>query len=309
MIVWIAWIAVACWSLVALARLAGADRLLGLAPVLIPAMAALPYVAAGAVVPIVVAALARDRAAIVAAVVVAALFAGIVLPRAAGSSRPPAHGPHLRVLTANLLFGRAGDADLVDLVRRTGADVLSVQEFTPEAAARLDAAGIGRLLPYRVLEPRGGPAGTGLYARYPLTPLPEPAGTTFAMASAALAVPGAAPVRITAVHPPAPLGADVPRWARDLRRLPGATPDGPVRVLAGDFNASLDHAAFRAILRHGYADAADRAGRALVPTYRPFPPITIDHVLADRRCAVLRVKVFFQPASDHRALLAELRLP
>ncbi len=309
MITWIAWIAVACWLLWAVARLAGADRVLALAPVLIPAMAAVPYAAAGAIVPILLAALARSLTAFAAAVGVAALFAGIVLPRAVGSPRPPAHGPRLRVLTANLRFGGAGDAGLVALVRRTGADVLSVQEFTPEAAARLDAAGIGRLLPYRLLEPRGGPAGTGLYARYPLTPLPAPGPTTFAMPSATLAVPGTAPVRITAVHPPAPLGPDARRWAHDLHELPAATPHGPVRILAGDFNASLDHTVLRSILRRGYADAADRAGKGLVPTYRPFPPITIDHVLADRRCAILGVNVFFQPGSDHRALFAELRLP
>ena len=38
-------------------------------------------------------------------------------------------------------------------------------------------------------------------------------------------------------------------------------PDGPPRILAGDFNATLDHALLRRLLATGYVDAADRDGR------------------------------------------------
>src|SRR3569833_2027215 len=139
-------------------------------------------------------------------------IAGIALPRACGNEQPHATGPRLRVLTANLKFGQAGGAGLVALVRRTGADVLSVQEFTPAAADRLDAAGIERLLPHRVIDPRGGPEGSGLYSRYPLTEAPAGGPTTFAMVTATVEVPGAEPVRFTAAHPPAPLGREVLWW-------------------------------------------------------------------------------------------------
>jgi endonuclease/exonuclease/phosphatase (EEP) superfamily protein YafD len=305
----VARILVAVLALWALARLCGADRIGPLTPVLIPAMAAIPYALAAMALPLTVAALVRDRPAFVAAVVVTAVFGGIVLPRAFGGDAPHASGPELRVLTANLRFGNAGDATLVDLVRRTQAEVLSVQEFTPEAARRLDEAGIGRLLPYRMLDPQPGAAGIGLYARYPLKQLPVQGPTMSAMPSAALAVPGTAPVRMTAVHPPAPLGPDIASWTHDLRRLPRATPDGQVGILAGDFNATLDHARLRQVIRSGYVDAADVKGQGLVSTFRPWPPITIDHVLADRRCAVLKVKIYGQPRSDHRALFAVLRLP
>lgn len=305
----LAWFLVACWALWAAGRLAGVDRTEILSPVLIPAMAAVPYAAVTSVVPLVAAIVSRDRAAIAVATVVTVLFACIVVPRSFAGPQPDAKGPELRILTANLRFGLAGDASLVALVRRTRADVLSVQEFTPDAARRLDEAGIARLLPYRVLAPRRGPEGTGLYARYPLTALPSVGPTTFAMPSATLAVPGTAPVRVTAAHPPAPFGADIAKWRHDLGEIPPVTPDGQVSIVAGDFNASLDHAVLRKIIGRGFTDAANATGQGLVPTFRPFPPITIDHVLADRRCAVLGVKVFFQPASDHRALFATLRLP
>jgi endonuclease/exonuclease/phosphatase (EEP) superfamily protein YafD len=39
------------------------------------------------------------------------------------------------------------------------------------------------------------------------------------------------------------------------------------------------------------------------------PPLTIDHVLVDRRVRVERVTVVRIPGSDHRAEIAELRLP
>jgi endonuclease/exonuclease/phosphatase family metal-dependent hydrolase len=38
-------------------------------------------------------------------------------------------------------------------------------------------------------------------------------------------------------------------------------------------------------------------------------PLTIDHVLVDRRAAVHRVTVHDLPGSDHRAVFADLRLP
>src|SRR4051812_36345064 len=72
----ITWILVAGWLLFAAARLAGVDRVASLSSITIPAMAVVPYVAAGVVIPLAVAALTRDWAAFAVAVVVAALFAG-----------------------------------------------------------------------------------------------------------------------------------------------------------------------------------------------------------------------------------------
>ena len=83
-------------------------------------------------------------------------------------------------------------------------------------------------------------------------------------------------------------------------------------MLAGDFNATLDHAAFRDVLRLGYADAAQEAGNALTPTWGPpgkVALLTLDHVLVDRSCAGLECSVHKIPGSDHRAVYAEIQLP
>jgi endonuclease/exonuclease/phosphatase (EEP) superfamily protein YafD len=85
-------------------------------------------------------------------------------------------------------------------------------------------------------------------------------------------------------------------------------------VLAGDFNATADHARFRRVLRPGHVDAAARVGRGLIPTWGPEPwgrpaLLTLDHVLVDPGCTVLAVSVHRLPGSDHRAVYAEFRLP
>ena len=118
-------------------------------------------------------------------------------------------------------------------------------------------------------------------------------------------------VELVCVHPAAPglrrWGGPV-RWRKELGELP--PPAGLPRVLAGDFNASLDHAVFRNVLRHGYADAAHQAGRSLTPTWGMTGGLfALDHVLVNRECAVLDYSVHVVPRTDHRAVFAEIQLP
>src|SRR5690606_19927857 len=100
----------------------------------------------------------------------------------------------------------------------------------------------------------------------------------------ALTLPGRRVVEIVDVHTLAPLRPDTPDWLAGLAALPSAaSSSATIRILAGDFNASLDHAALREVVNRGYVDAADATGKGLHPTWpanRRSPPlITIDHVL------------------------------
>jgi endonuclease/exonuclease/phosphatase (EEP) superfamily protein YafD len=110
-----------------------------------------------------------------------------------------------------------------------------------------------------------------------------------------------------------PFRPQVAAWRGDMRALPRATPQGPVRILAGDFNATLDHAELRRLLDSGYEDAAAEVGAGLRATWphgrRLPPPVAIDHVLADARCGVREFSVHPIPGTDHRAVVAELVLP
>ncbi|QYC39978.1 hypothetical protein Nocox_11800 [Nonomuraea coxensis DSM 45129] len=255
----------------------------------------------------------RNRPAALVAATACVVLAACVAPRLTSEDQPAASGPLLRVLTVNL-FGRADDASVVDLVRREAVDVFTALELTPEQAERLDAAGLAELLPHRVLQAAPGAIGSGIYAKRPLTELPDlftPIGHN--MPAAGLTLPGGAAVEIVAVHPNPPLGRMEAEWDAALRGLPAPAATGPMRVLAGDFNASIDHRAFRELLERGYVDAAAQVGKGLTPTwpnFRTMPPIiAIDHVLADERMAVRRVEIVDVPGTDHRGVLAELRLP
>ncbi len=306
----LAWIAVAPFAAWAVARVAGLERGSFFSQI----MTATPYAAAGSLGALLLAVLSRRRAAMVVAAATTAAFAVSVLPRVSPSAQAAASGPTLRVLSTNLLFGRADADAVVELVRRLRPDVVSTQELTPSAVLELDDAGFKELMPYRVLHDEYSAAGSGLYARYPLTEMPglfRVVGHN--MPTASMTLPGGAQVQIVDVHTFPPLGRQSAAWTEGLRNLPSATSSGPYRLLVGDFNASLDHAEFRKVVERGYVDAGDVTGKGLVPTWpankRVPPIITSDHVLADKRLSVTSFEVLDLPRTDHRAIFSELRLP
>ena len=141
----------------AAARLAGADRLRFAEAWAVPLLSFTPQVTAGAWAS---ALLLRGAGPAAATAVAGAALTAAVGPRAVPSRQPPAAGPVLRVLTANLLAGRAGAQAVAELVSRKHADVLFVQELTAQAAARLQRAGLGDA-PHRAPVPH---AETALYA-------------------------------------------------------------------------------------------------------------------------------------------------
>jgi endonuclease/exonuclease/phosphatase (EEP) superfamily protein YafD len=293
----------------AAARLAGADRLRFAEAWAVPVLSFTPQVTAGAWAG---ALLLRGACPAAAAAVAGAALTAAVSPRGVPRRQPPAAGPALRVLTANLLVGRAAAEAVVELSCRMDADVLFVQELTDDAAAGLQRAGLDDLLPHRV---PGGTRGS-IYARYPLRGEPPAAAASAVRCAARLDLPSGQSAQLACIHvvpPKYPWSPEATaRWRGQLAALP-APGEGP-RILAGDFNASLDHAQFRRLLRRGYADAASQAGNGLSFTWGPLPArrpalLAIDHVLIDRRCAVLTTSTHRLPGTDHRALYAELRLP
>ena len=309
---------VLAWLLVAACAAWVAVRVLGLERgfPMVPLVAYTPLAAVGAVIVVVVVALLRVRIAAVAAALLAVVLVVSVAPRALGGPSEPEGrpGPVVRVLSVNMHFGTGSASALVALARRERADVLSVQELTPRLAAELDAAGLGELLPERVGAPRDRGAGIALYARFPLEDVAVPGRRRNPLAAASASLDSGAGVELVAVHAPAPQSRQgTVDWRADLRAFPPATPGGPVRILAGDFNATLDHAELRRLLDTGYEDAAASVGAGLRATWpngrRLPPPVAIDHVLADERCGVRAFSVHPIPGTDHRAVLAELVLP
>ena len=306
---WLIWVLVAPIALWALIRAFGLES--GSLPVAL--MALTPYAAVAAFLTAGVALALRNWAAAAIAALTTVCLAAAVLPRAIGSEATPVDGREtLGVLSANIHHGTAEPAALVTLVERLHPDLLSIQELTPGFARGLRANGIGRQLPYGIVSLRPDWGGRGVYSRLPLRPLREGRISGTDLPRLAAELPDGRVVRIVDVHPHTPVSGPEARWRHALERLPSAGA-GPPWVLVGDFNATLDHDALRAVLDRGYSDAGDMTGKGLEPTWptdRTMPPlITIDHVLADRRLGVADYEVNDLPGSDHRAIYAQLVMP
>jgi endonuclease/exonuclease/phosphatase (EEP) superfamily protein YafD len=305
-LIWAAVLPVAAWALVRALEVDGGFPL-------IPLLAYTPYVAAAAPIVLTAALALRNWPAAVVAAVAAGFLLAAVLPRALGAGEElPPDSEELRVLSANIHHGTADPAALIALVTRLHADVLNVQELTPRFARKLDAGGLRRRLPHAVLSTRRGVSGGGLYSRLPLRRLPSSPPNPFRMPRGEVALEGGRRVRFVVVHPFPPKRGKVDRWRDGMRSLPAADASITPWILAGDFNATLDFPELRDLLDTGYRDAGEVTGDGLAPTWPQGrilpPPVTIDHVLADRRAAILDYGVEDLPGSDHRAVFAFVAL-
>lgn len=313
-LIWVLVLPTLAWAVL---RLGGWER----GP-LVQLFAFTTYVAAWSLLPLLLALLTRHWLAGAVALVAAAVLIACVLPRALPSrDRGPAGGVTLRAMTANMLEGKADPAAIVALVRDNDVSVLALQEFTTAGQERLTAAGLDKLLPYSSLAPERATdpfhtTGSAFYSRFPITGAGSQLnGGGFQQAYGTIQPPGADPVLVESAHPNAPYSvAGLADWRSDLAGQPTADPSGPPRILLGDFNSTLDHGALRDLIAHGYRDAAATDGKGLIGTWGPYqgkliPPVTIDHILTDRRIAIGTVSVHPIPQSDHRAVIATLRVP
>src|SRR5262249_54723208 len=133
----LSWAAAACFGGLAIARLTGADQFRAIGG---PAAALLPFTPQAAAAAWIATLLPRAQRARAITALAAATMTAALVPRTIARPQPLVTGPMLRVLTANLLVGRAAAEAVVGLAGRTGADVLFVQELGEKAADRLARA-------------------------------------------------------------------------------------------------------------------------------------------------------------------------
>jgi endonuclease/exonuclease/phosphatase family metal-dependent hydrolase len=288
-----------------------------------PKLAALaPVAAVPAVTAVVVAATTRWWLALLLALPAARLVAWQLPPPRrsgdddAGGVRPgpgPARrGLTLRVLTLNVQGGSADPAAVLRSLRRHRVDVLAVQELTPGMVRQLAEAGVAHLLPFCHLDPRPGSPGVGLWARWPLVPLPPVAGLEAAAPRARIDPAGGHPVTVTAVHPIAPMSGRGHQWQHELAVIRSALAvSGGRQVVVGDFNASRDHRPFRDLLAADLIDCADAARSRPWPGFTwpagpGIPPVMrLDHVLVSRDgAAVPEARIVRVPGTDHCGVFA-----
>ncbi|HWM39207.1 MAG TPA: endonuclease/exonuclease/phosphatase family protein, partial [Streptomyces sp.] len=120
--------------------------------------------------------------------------------------------------------------------------------------------------------------------------------------------------RLQVAHPMPPRPDALGSWREELDRLRAysTSRDGTPTVIAGDFNASQDHAAFRDVLHTGLNDAARLTGQSRTPTWpnnkaRPMGA-QIDHVLVSDPLTAVEARFLELPDSDHLAVLADVKL-
>lgn len=244
-----------------------------------------------------------------------ALIVGVALVYTQGPlwvAQTPPSGEPVTVMSSNLELGGGDIDELAGLVAAEQPDILSIQEVTPEALARIRASTIATDLPHEFAVPGNSASGTAILSKTPLTDQSTVDNTMFENLHARTDVRGAPGTAVVAVHPAAPV-PETWHWLRDmdiLQRYLHALPDGPV-IAVGDYNATWDQVRLRHMLTDGYGDAAEQAGAGFLPTYPTDrlggnrPVIGIDHVIA-RGFVASDVKSVYLSGTDHRVLVVSL---
>lgn len=277
-------------------------------------VAATPYVVVASLVALALALYARSRRWSALSIAAGIVLTLTQLPLFIASDDRDAKVPALTVLTANLTVGRGSATEVVRRATEGRADLVAVQELTPEAEVALRAAGIDSTYPHNFAAAAPGVVGTGLWSRFPLSDTRVLPDFFMNQLVARVTPPAPAPADLTVavVHPYAPTDlwhrkADVEalRLRGELTRLPGSV------VAVGDFNATADSATLRLLGRAGFRNAADGAGAGFIRTWAPldgWPRLFgIDHVLIRGPMSGGRIDRLPITGADHDALLVELR--
>jgi len=229
----------------------------------------------------------------------------------AATPTPACAGPVLTVAAANVFYSNSQREPLLDWLETRPADIVIVQELTEAWAGDIAARAV---YPNQHLLPREDPYGIGVLSRWPLESfsLVDLAGDGLPSIAGVAVVDGRR-VQFLGMHTRWPVAPSLARL-RD-QALQGAAElaratDVPM-VMLGDLNLTPDSPAFERLLRgSGFRDAL--AGREWRPTWQAdFWPLAlrIDHILVSPGVCVEDAAVGPPVGSDHRPVLARLRLP
>jgi endonuclease/exonuclease/phosphatase (EEP) superfamily protein YafD len=270
-----------------------------------------PQYAAAAALLAVAGIVLRSPRAVAVAVVLAAFHALPALQRTVAAEPAAAcAGPAITVVTANLQYSNDDRRPFLEWLAAHPADLVVLQEVTGSWASELSRV---PGYPHRTLLLREDPYGIGVLSRRPIGSV-EPrdlAGDGIPSLAGWTDVDGRS-LRFLALHTRWPILPDLAR-ARD-RSLQSAAAivrsgDGPV-VALGDLNLTPYSPVFsRFLAEAGLRDVMN--GSRWQPTWMAgFWPLAlrIDHVLVSRDLCVEGAEVGPAIGSDHRPVIARLRL-
>jgi endonuclease/exonuclease/phosphatase (EEP) superfamily protein YafD len=247
----------------------------------------------------------------------------VLSSRGFGSASMPARAAtDLTVVSWNTLGGAPGSAAIAKLAIESDADVVALPETTEgtatAVAALMTAAGLP-MVSHTVAHghiSKSRSTSVLISSALGTYHLDESAGSTVTLPSLVMVPDNGVGPTIVATHPVAPQPGELSNWNSDLRWLAGACPGGNV-ILAGDFNATLDHLAGLGTARGtnvgACADAALRAHTAAVGTWPTFAPALvgtpIDHVMTTKNWTVRGMRIVQDldgAGSDHRPIVVRL---
>ena len=197
-------------------------------------------------------------------------------------------------------------------------DLVTLEEFTPQALQAMVASACWRVSPTVASAPTPGATGFLIASRLRLTGcqvqtvLWDGVGSQYMVQAALCVARRAGSLRL--VHPLAPLPAYWREWsARSAAVGQSVRASGDSRMLmVGDFNATWGNSKFTALLHDGLTDGAAARGQAADMTWpngAVVPPfVRIDHVLTGARLAVTAIAAKPGFGSDHRYLTATVAI-
>lgn len=247
-------------------------------------------------------------------------------PRSSGAAADAT----VTVMSINLFFGNDDLAAVDASIRSEDPDLVLLQEYTPDAAARLDPL-LRERYPHVLDFSREGAFGQAIFSRKPFIGEPDPFphhnplnGTPLGPGTVAYNQPqirvvidvGGREVMIQNTHLPAPISRQFFRdqrvWMKWLIDQAKAQPR-PL-IYAGDFNATQQSAELAAMRKAGLRCAFEEAGSGRCSTwphqrwFRHVPGIRIDQFMArDLICE----SAFTGPdiGSDHLPIVARFHAP
>lgn len=307
------------WSLVGWSLLVGVVLVIRLRagipghPLVIAVVGLTPFLAA----PLLGAAFAawagRSRALLAATVLTAGGFLVTVSPvDAVVGCRPVAADDLITVYTANVLFWEGRPDEIAASIAEADPDVVVLQEMRSEFTEALSADPLMAAYRFRSSAARGAPSSTAVWSRWPIAETQVERLDRVPIAHNIIDSPHGR-FGVTGIHLTAPaIPGNVDPWQRELALLARYRTDTP-RIMAGDFNATADHRPFRTVLDQGWTDVHEVKGCGFDATWPvgrglPFPVLRLDHVLVTDDFEVLSVDFGDPGGSDHRPVIAELRL-
>jgi len=238
-----------------------------------------------------------------------------------------AAGDTFTVMSYNVRFVNEDSDALLAQIEKYDPDLLALHEYSPAIIAALDEQ-LSARYPFQWVRP-----GRGFYSRYPIDNqqwISTPGSYGGGAQQVSLDIDGRQ-LTLLSVHPSAP-----PIQAWYPPGLPVAIPlrvdytahreqmagiltqleqiERPV-ILVGDLNVTDQHPLYRQLTQEfGLRDAHSERGRGLGFTFNPFlrVPIAawrIDFILHSQELGVVNLEVGGYAGSDHKPVLATIRLP